>query len=185
MALRNRKNEPITSSEDWQDFFIDVMSFPKESSEKYAQYLSDEGFTGEILETCIEDADMKTNIGLKMGEYKKLINFIKSHQHHPLQPCSSTKSPISKIPRPIIKMDSSQLEFDQFSFEWKTYKRHYGLDHVQSATNLFFCCTEELRQHIRTKQSFLNTTDDWKEEDLLKLIKELATSKVSPIFHVQ
>lgn len=181
MALRNEKDEPFTTADQWTNFFTQKMQFSQDASEKYAKYLVNEGFNGDILEDCIEDPDMKSNIGMLMGEYKKLKSFIKGNGHNRHAGPATSSGPISKIPRPIIKMESSQLDFDQFSFEWKTYKRHYGLNDVQASTNLFFCCSEELRQHIRTKQG----RDDWKEEDLLQLIKNIATSKVSAIVHIQ
>ena len=86
---------------------------------------------------------------------------------------------------PEIKMDSSQLEFDQFVFEWQRYKMHYRFQDDQASTNLFFCCSTDLRQHIRTKQSCLGPMDNWKETELLRLIQEIATSKISPIVHIQ
>ena len=185
MALRNKENEPVETKEDWIDFFQNQMKFPPKSCTDYAEYLVSEGFTGEILEDCIEDPDMKGNMNMLMGEYKKLKSFIKSHGREERNQPSSSSGPISKIPMPEIKMDSSQLEFDQFVFEWQKYKMHYRFQDDQVSTNLFFCCHHDLRQHIRTRQSCLGPTNDWKESELLKLIRELATSKVSPIVHIQ
>ena len=76
--------------------------------------------------------------------------------------------PKDKIPRPTIKHGVSQLEFDQFIFEWTKYKDHYQLSH-DAATSLFFCCTDEVRQRVRVVQSTRTTT--WKEEELIDVIK--------------
>jgi hypothetical protein len=164
------------------------MEFPLKSCTKYADYLVREGFTGKVLECCIGDSDMKDNMGMLMGDYKMLKFYITTHstvadttQQHSSSTSSGT---ISKIPRPEIKMDSSQLEFDQFAFEWKKYKAHYRIQGDQISTNLFFCCSNDLRQHIRTKQNRLGL-DNWKEEELLNVIKDLTTSKISPIVHIQ
>ena len=191
MALRTEDGEPISSQSEWLEFFISKMKFPPKSSADYAKYLFDEGFTGEILEECIQDPDMRDNIGMRMGEYKKLAGHIRQF-HQTTTPSNHTPSTshtpherISNIPRPMIKMDSTQLEYDQFAFEWNRYKLHYRLSADQIATNLFFCCSEDVRQHIRTRQDCLGSTDNWAEHELLELIKDIATSKVSPIVHVQ
>ena len=190
MALRKENGEPISSESEWLDFFQQKMNFPPKSSVEYSKYLSKEGFTGDVLEECIADPDMKDNIGMLMGEYKKLKGFVR--QFAPTDITSTHTSStshsherISSIPRPNIKMDSSQLEYDQFVFEWKRYKMHYNLSVSQAATNLFFCCADDVRQHIRTRQDCLGTSDNWAEHELLELIKDIATSKVSPIVHVQ
>ena len=193
MALRTDNGEPIATEPEWLSFFINKMKFPPKSSADYAKFLVKEGFTGDILEGCIEDADMKENMGMLLGEYKKLKSFIKLSLQppsfvSPLSQHSTTprvERPISNIPRPTIKMDSTQLEFDQFVFEWSKYKTHFKLHDNQASTNLFFCCSDDIRQHIRTKQSCLGSTDSWEEHELLQLIKDIATSKTSPIVHVQ
>ena len=186
MALRNQENEPISTKDEWIEFFQTKMKFSLKSCTKYAEYLVREEFTGDVLEDCIEDPDMKSNLDMLMGEYKKLKSYITSFSSNtPQHLRTASHGPVSKIPRPEIKMDSSQLEFDQFVFEWQKYKIHYRLQSDQASTNLFFCCSNDLRTHIRTKQSCLGSVDNWKEDELLKLIKEIATSKVSSIVHVQ
>ena len=188
MALRTNNGDPIETEPDWLSFFVDTMKFPPKSATKYARYLAEEGFTGDVLQECINDADMKTNIGMLMGEYKKLQLYIKSSLAQSIDVASgSHKSDlrISKIPRPMVKMDSTQLEFDQFLFEWGKYKVHYRLYGEEATTNLYFCCSEDVRQHIRTKQSCLGSESNWEEQEVLDLIKDIVTSKVSPIVHVQ
>ena len=140
MALRRQGGEPIALENEWVEFFMEKMKFPKKSSEKYAKYLCKEGFDGEVLEQSIEDADMKDNLGMLVGEYKKLRIYIRSTLD--ILPAGTTgytrSGPISKIPRPHIKLDSKQLEFEQFVFEWNRYKSHYQLCGEQASTNLFF-----------------------------------------------
>ena len=150
--------------------------------------MAEEGFIGNVLQQCINDADMRTNIGMLMGEYKMLQHYIKSSLAESTAVTSSSHQsdgPISKIPRPMVKMNSTQMEFDQFLFEWDKYKLHYHLHGDQAATNLFFCCSENVRQHIRTKQSCLGNHSKWAEHELLDIIKDIVTSKVSPIVHIQ
>ena len=192
MALRLENGEPITSTAEWLVFFEQTLKFPSESAAKYAKYLSKEGFTGDVLEDCITDPDMKENIGMLMGEYKKLTGFVRQFSQMsvasaPVPSTSHTTSHehISNIPRPSMKMNSTQLEYDQFVFEWRRYKMHYRLSANQAATNLFFCFSEDIRQHIRTRQDCLGSSDDWAEHELLELIKDIATSKISPIVHTQ
>ena len=187
MALRRQGGEPIALENEWVEFFMKQMKFPQKSSEKYAKYLCKEGFDGEVLEQSIEDADMKDNLGMLVGEYKKLRIYIRSTLD--ILPAGTTgctrSGPISKIPRPHIKLDSKQLEFEQFVFEWNRYKSHYQLCGEQASTNLFFCCSDEIRQHIRTKQSHTTSSFNWSESELLDLIKDIACSKVSAIVHVK
>ena len=191
MALRTENGEPISSESEWRSFFQETMKFPSGSAIKYSSYLSAEGFTGDVLEECITDPDMKENIGMLMGEYKKLAGFIRQFNQmsitsaHTSLPSQTPHERISNIPRPTIKMDSTQLDYDQFVFEWNRYRLHYHLSADQAATNLFFCCSEDIRQHIRTRQEHLGSTNNWAEHELLELIKDIATSKISPIVHVQ
>ena len=191
MALRLENGEPVSSELEWVSFFTQTMRFTPASAAKYARYLSAEGFTGDVLEECITDPEMKGEIGMLMGEYKKLVGFVRQFSQLSLAktsaPSTSYAPPerISNISRPSIKMDSTQLEFDQFEFEWNRYKLHYHLSADQAATNLFFCCTEDVRQHIRTRQDHLSSSGNWTEHELMELIQDIATSKISPIVHVQ
>ena len=188
MALLKANGEPLSTEAEWLGFFKDQMKFPEMSSAKYAKYLVDQGFTGDVLQSCIDDADVKMSLGMLLGEYKKLQLYIKSSLSQSLassSSCSRNSGPISKIPRPTVKMDSTQLEFDQFLFEWDKYKCHYNLRGDEATTNLFFCCPEDVRQHIRTRQSRINSQYKWEESGILNLIKDIVTSRVSPIVHVQ
>ena len=82
-------------------------------------------------------------------------------------------------------MESTQLQFEQFLFEWREYKKHYGLSRQQASTTLFFSCSEEIRTRIRTRQKILGLEDACDESDLLNLIKEITTSRMSPIVHIR
>ena len=84
-----------------------------------------------------------------------------------------------------MKKNSTQLEYEQFVFEWKAYRNHYRLSHDQAATSLFFCCSEEIRTQIRIRQKCIDYKDKWTESELLELIKDIATSKVSRIVHIK
>ena len=185
MALRASNDETIETEPDWVSFFVDVMKFSPKSSSKYAKYLCKEGFTGEILEQSIEEPNLKDCIGMLLGEFLKLKNYIKSSISSSQLNTSSHGRNLSKLPRPSMKMDSTQMDYDQFVFEWHKYKVHYQLCGDQASTDLFFCCSDELRQHIRTKQNCMTSTNNWTEKELLELIKDIATSKISPIVHIQ
>jgi hypothetical protein len=140
MALRTSNGQSIVTEPDWVSFFVDVMKFNPKSSATYAKYLCKEGFTGEILEQNIDEPNLKDYIGMLMGEFLKLKNYIKSSIHS-LQPSTSRGSHgrnLSKLPRPSIKMDSTQMDYEQFVFEWEKYKIHYQLCGEQASTDLFF-----------------------------------------------
>ncbi len=59
-------------------FFRNELKFTGKSATKYAKYLSKECFTGDVLPACINDPDMRENMDMAMGEYKKLLVYIKS-----------------------------------------------------------------------------------------------------------
>ena len=88
----------------------------------------------------------------------------------------------NKVPTPTVRMDISQVEFDQFRFEWECYKGHYNIGY-NSATSLFFCCSEEVRLQLRISQS--SDILQWTENTMMEAIKEIVLSKVSPIVHVK
>ena len=58
MALRANNGDPIETEPDWLSFFVDTMKVPPKSATKYARYIAEEGFTGDIFHEFINDADM-------------------------------------------------------------------------------------------------------------------------------
>ena len=182
MALRNGKGLPLEDEDDWFEFFTKIMEFPPEASKKYSKTLSSECFTGETVIQCIDDDDMKTLLKMPLGHLKKFRYYIKPSSN--TGATATCKIP-TKIPCPTIKMESTQLQYDQFVFEWQRYKSHFNLTDDQAATTLFFSCSEDIRQHIRTRQSQFPKTEIWVEKDLLELIKDITTTRTSPIVHVQ
>ena len=186
MALRNENGQPLESEEEWLDFFTNVMKFPVKSSTQYSKYFSSECFTGDTLIQCIDDADIKSLLNMSTGHFLKFRCYIKPPQSTNNQtPMEKSGGHPVKIPFPVIKMESTQVQFEQFVFEWKKYKGHYNLSDNQAATTLFFSCSDEIRKHIRTKQNQFSSTESWLVQDLINLIKEITTSRTSPIVHIQ
>ena len=188
MALRNSNGLPLESEEDWCQFFTNVMKFPTTSSAQYAKYLSSECFTGDTLTKCIDDPDMKSLLKMPTGHFKELLHYIKPSDSTSTASGSNGRSgdgPISKIQCPVIKMKSTPAQYEQFIFEWKKYKAHYSLSGENAATTLFFSCSDEIREDIRNKQKQYSSTSTWTEQDLLNIIKEITTSRTSPIVHIQ
>ena len=193
MALLNTDGAIIETEQEWLEFFRDKLKFPNSNSAKYSKYLSSECFTSDTLAQCIDDPDMQslsTSLKMPLGHFKKLKCYLKVST--PQQPALQNRNDdgrggpsTPKISCPNIKLESTQLQFDQFLFEWKRYKSHYHLSNEQASTTLFFSCSEEIRQHIRSKQGLLGQTETWDENELLALIKEITTSRTSPIVHVQ
>ncbi len=187
MALRNQEGSVIENEDDWLIFFRDKLKFPASRSAEYAKHLTSECFTGDTLAECIEDQDMQSLLKMPLGHYKKLKCFLRPPVSH--EPTSvntgSNNHTAPKLVCPSIKLESTQLQFEQFEYEWKCYKAHYNLSDKDSSTTLFFSCSEEIRQLIKAKQDLLGATEIWNESDLLSLIKEITTSKTSPIVHLQ
>ena len=187
MALRNQEGSVLETEDDWLKFFRDELKFPASQSAEYAKHLTCECFTGDTLAECIEDQDMQSILKMPAGHYKKLKCFLRPYHGSTSANLNTSTGNRSapKIVCPSIKLDSTQLQYEQFEFEWKRYKAHYNLSEEDSSTTLFFSCTEEIRQHIKAKQDLLGASGSWNESDLLSLIKEITTSKTSPIVHLQ
>ena len=77
MALRTKNGEPISTELEWLKVFKHTMSFYNKASATYAKHLHDEKFTGDILKDCVGDSDVKESLGMCLGEYKKLVRFVK------------------------------------------------------------------------------------------------------------
>ena len=81
-------------------------------------------------------------------------------------------------------MDISQIEFDQFIFEWGVYKRHYNISETNVASHLLYSCDAKVRQRLRIDQPDF-VQHSYTESELLGIICNIVLSKTSYIVHIK
>ena len=163
-------------------FFITELELSEDEAQQYADEFSSQKLTGENITIGLLKPNFLQHVNIPFGHLLELEARFKSSVK--IESCQQSKAqpPMDKVPRPSVRMDISQLEFDQFKFEWGKYKSHYQIEQ-DTATSLFFCCTEEVRQQIRVLQT--SEIKSWNEERLMNTIGNIVLSKTSPIVHVK
>ena len=115
MALRSNDFNEIRTSSDWKKFFIIELKLSEDEAKQYADDFSALKLTGDNISIGLSKPDFLNHVNIAFGHLLELearfIPAIKvdSSQHK--------AKPMDKVPRPCIRMDISQLEFDQFHFE--------------------------------------------------------------------
>ena len=180
MALLSKDFTQITSIEDWESFFIEELKLSTDDAQQYAEEFHSLKLTGSNIGIGLTKPDFLNHVNIPFGHLLELearfTNKVKVET-------TTQRPPVDKVPRPTIGMNTSQLGFDQFKFEWYKYKQHYQLTSQESSTSLFFCCTDEVRNQIRVLQSPSSST--WTEGQLMDSIKDIVMSKTSPIVHTK
>ena len=180
MALRTGLMN-ISDPEEWRQFFIEELHLSSELAESYSEEFASQNITGKNIVVGLAEPGFLNQFNLSVGhqlELKTIFNpAIKVEPSSMIAP-----RPHNKIPTPVVNMNISQMEFEQFRFEWEKYKEHYQITH-NVATSLFFCCSEEVRQQIRIIQAARSLA--WTEETLMDAIWQTVLSKVSPIVHIK
>ena len=92
---------------------------------------------------------------------------------------SSTK--VLKIDPPKISVGATPEEWQAFGRQWSMYKTGTMISPEQTATALFYCCSEELRLDIM--RDIRLDVASMPENDLLKEIKRLAVRDESILVH--
>ncbi len=169
----------ISTSKEWLKFFIDELNLSPEVAQGYADEFSSQHITsGNILVGLSEPGflnQLNMSLGHQLELKTKFLPAVSAGNKMPLRPNN-------KVPTPTLRMDVSQVEFDQFQFEWERYKEHYNIQ-GNAATSLFFCCSDEVRQQLRITQSADNS--QWNEDTMMESIKSTVLSKVSSIVHIK
>ena len=178
MALRATSNyDSISSSEDWLQFFLIELQLSADTAQGYADELASQNVTGTNIVIGLAKPGFLSQFNISIGHQLELESKFMRKE------CTNVVSmPRNKVPTPVVRMDISQAQFDQFVFEWQHYKEHYGINQ-NIATSLFFCCDEDVRQQIRIAQSTSNIP--WTEDLMMNTIRQTVLSKVSPIVHVK
>ena len=126
--------------------------------------------------------DFKT-IPLEFAQAKELLDIHVKVDHPAAAAGGDGQRRPEKFPRPEISLDKSSEEWSEFKVTWDQYKEEYGLVGPQLIRQLYACCSEEMKtslSRITAGQQFKKT-----EEQLLKLMKELAVRFQNPMVHVQ
>ena len=181
--------QELGTEAEWETFFTTNLKTSKEVSKKYAKSFVSEGYCGESIKHLLMYAPRGVPaaallaLGVKAGHCLKLAVCLNPPQNTTNN--TSNQGVKLKIPRPVIALDANQTDFDQFCFEWRTYRIHYQLSPSDIASHLFYCGTEDVRRRIRIEQpSFISSTQ-YSEADLLNLLKDIVLSKISKIVHIK
>ena len=177
MALRASNFTAISTQKEWVKFFLDELSLSPDIAEGYAEELTSQNITGSNIIVGLAEPGFLNQFNMSVGHQLELKTRFRSVESTP-----TTHTPKNKVPTPVVRMDISQVEFDQFRFEWDRYKEHYNIT-TNAATSLFFCCSEEVRTQIRIVQCTEHLS--WTEETLMDAIKQTVLSKVSSIVHIK
>lgn len=174
MALRTAKQ--------WSTW-MDSLEFSDTEKSQYSSALANEAITENDLPEFNHELLQLCNV-CKYGHRTRLIRKARGSSRpadQKMATLGSTK--VCKIPRPSIAKGATQLEFEQFIYEWKQFKKHYNFhDEIEIETQLTFCCPKDIRGkicEIRQPETVCG------EEELLTIIKDLCLSKVSRMTHIQ
>ena len=183
MALR------LESVDEWNAFFSEKLNLSATHALSYAQKLYEEGYCDQSVRLMLENtpsgqpSPALLTLGIKPGHCLRMaVYFLPklsgacdvSNQHSKL-----------KIPRPLLNLDANQVEFDQFVFEWKTYRSHYNIPPNEFASHLFYCGNDEVRKRIRIEDPSFTTSNERSESQLIDVLKGIVLSKISKIVHIK
>jgi hypothetical protein len=187
MALRT--DADIKSQRDWKKFFSTELELDNEIAKKYADVLYDEGYCRETIchlfnhSTPGVPPPSLLELGIKAGHCLKMaLHFTPDHNAGNSTSRSTSKI---KVPRPVLTLDVNQVDFDQFCFEWKTYRMHYNITGSDISSQLFYCGNEDVRRRIRIEEPEFITPKKYSEPELLNILKDIVLSKISRIVHIK
>ena len=179
MALRTNLSS-IRTSLDWERFFQEELQLSPEIAKGYGDELASQDITGINISVGLAEPGFLNQFNMTVGHQLELKTKFQTSVKTEFM--GSSAPPSNKVPIPTVRMNISQVEFDQFKFEWEKYKEHYNI-FQNTATSLFFCCSDDVRQQIRIIQAAQNLT--WSENSLMDAIKSTVLSKTSPIIHIK
>ena len=129
MALQ--ENVPETEKE-WKTFLISKLKFSAEVAKNYAELLFNEGYCGETMKHLFAHAtpgqapQSLLTLGVKVGHCLKLEMLLRPTTNTNTSGIATTSVKV-KIPRPVITLDVNHIDYEQFCYEWKTYRLHYQI----------------------------------------------------------
>ena len=93
------------------------------------------------------------------------------------------KNKPEKFPRPSIETDSTTEVWEDFEATWKQYKEEYNLSGRGLIRQLHACCSTDLKTSL--SRLMCGKQFEQTEDNLLKLMKQLAVRHQNPAVHVQ
>ena len=181
----------VKTEEEWRIFFQTSIELQMVVAKKYAKSFINNEIDGQTVFDLIENEAMKDLMSLKTAHYLKLLAHIQRERINTQRYLQSIdrsnnqkqQNNIAKLPIPKIQCNSTQRDFDVFLFNWQMYKLHYGLSHENTVRTLYLCCPEETQDRIIAQMG--EQSSEWTEETLMETIKDVVTTKLSPIVHVK
>ena len=186
MALRTD-----TSEEEWTEFFGTTLGIRLALAKEYAQVLSDDGYCMTTVKHLLIHAtpgvpcSTLLELGIKAGHCLKMALHFNPEGSNKESPNTNSSYFKLKIPRPMLSLDINQIDFDQFKFEWSTYRDHYHIQQKDIASQLFHCGNEEVRKRVRLEQPYFTKSGHFTEPELLDCLKDVVLSKVSRIVQIK
>ena len=189
MALRTEELHlrTVKSEEEWRLFLENNIGLQPLISKKYAKAMFLNDIEGDTVFDLINNPEMKELLSLKASHYLKLLAYVQKEQNNAqcylqLERHEQNKNN-TKVPPPKIGCNISQRDFEVFCFNWGLYKAHYKLNNVEAVRTLYLCCPEEIQDRIIAQMG--SESDSWQENILIETIKDIVTTKLSPIVHIQ
>lgn len=172
MALRTKT--------EWSDWIKD--SGLSAEAEQYGAALAAEAITEEDLPYF--DHDLLKSCAIdKYGHRTKIIRKALGTSRKEVISVINPGNKEIAIPRPSVSKGVTQLEFEQFLYEWKQFKDHYNFSSAEELERqLIFCCAKEVRAKIREGRDLSAV---YSEDELLNVIKDIVLTKVSRMTNIK
>ena len=180
----------VRTQNEWKVFFQYTLELQKDSAESYAKSFFENEIIGKTVFELIENQTMIMLMALKPSHYLKLLAYITTERISAQGTITerpnrhSTQKNVAKLPIPKIICNSSQRDFQVFSFNWRMYKDHFNLGHDEAVRTLYLCAPEEIQDRI-IAQMGTEDNSQWEESTLMDTIRDIVTTKLSPIVHIQ
>ena len=178
----------ITTEESWR-VFLEQTEIPSITAKKYAKSFVNNEITGKLLLQLIENIEFRELLGLKDIHYFKLLVAVQLEREREqcmqqAQTHSKNNSSLKLTP-PTITVNCSVREHQLFLFNWNIYKQHLKLGPEEAVRALYFLCPKDIQNNVVSRMGGTVDQFNWEETTLLETIKDIVTTKLSPIVHVQ
>ena len=129
MALQNSFSN-VQSAEDWEKFFQEELKLSPNDATNYANELSSQNITGCNIIIGLSEPGFLNQFNMTIGHQLELKAKFSRPASIKTEFGEGIVRPNNKVPIPTIGMNITQLEFDQFRFEWQKYKEHYNIHYT-------------------------------------------------------
>ena len=180
----------VRTQNEWKEFFQYTIKLQPDISDQYSKSFFDNEIEGTTVYELIENETLIMVMALNTCHYLKILAYVNNDKRNAQgavvgRPSGhSTKTNLAKLPVPKISSNSTQREFEVFSFNWVMYKNHYNLNNEEAVRTLYLCAPDEIQDRLIAQMGTENSSN-WEEIKLINAIKDIVTTKVSPIVHIQ